>query len=144
MSKSSDYSSFGANPTVSKERWLKHAIAKLSKGYMLIVSKERHVANFYKGYEQYESCSYHAAHRLIRDGYVEEAGRHESGLMYALKEEHRIAFKQQKAPEPMEVVSVADDDDDDESGDVYAVEENLGEEVEEMDDSLEDDIAFEV
>ena len=84
MSRSSDYSSYGASPSVTKEKWMKHAIAKLSKGYNLIVSEERHVANFYKGFGDFESCSYKTARRLIKEGFVQKDGEDSMGFIYKL------------------------------------------------------------
>ncbi len=84
-----DYQYQGAFPTVSKEQWVKHSIKKLSKGYMLIVSKTRNVANFYKGYGDFETCSFHTAKRLIREGYLEETGEHMLGTLYQLKAEYK-------------------------------------------------------
>lgn len=84
-----DYQYQGAFPTVSKEQWVKHSIKKLSRGYMLIVSKTRNVANFYKGYGDFETCSFHTAKRLIREGYLEETGEHMLGTLYQLKAEFK-------------------------------------------------------
>ena len=79
--------SYGASPSVSKERWIKHAVHKLSKGYNLIIDKNRKVANFYKGYGDFESCSYKTARKLILQEFVDLVGDHEMGLEYTLKYE---------------------------------------------------------
>jgi hypothetical protein len=134
-----DYQYQGAFPTVSRDQWIKHTIKKLSKGYMLIVSKTRNVANFYKGYGDFETCSYHTAKRLIQEGYLEECGEHMLGTLYQLKAEFkeenpapRVA-KERTAPEKREPLlskkeSYAFDDE----------VENEALEEEETDTSLED------
>ena len=98
---SSQSFSFGASPSVTKERWLKHAVHKMNKGYNLIINNERKVANFYKGYGDFESCSYKTARKLVLQEFVELVGEHEMGLEYSLK-----------GGKSIEVDASPDDDDD--------------------------------
>lgn len=71
-------------PTVSKEKWINHAKAKMARGYVLIVGKERRTANFYLRPKGFEMCAYNVAKQLIRDGIVVEAGEHHLGTVYKL------------------------------------------------------------
>ena len=89
----SSQSYYGASPSVTKERWLKHAVHKLSKGYMLIVNSERRVANFYKGYGDFESCSYQTARALISGEFVESDGEDPMGIIYKLKSDTDVAIQ---------------------------------------------------
>jgi hypothetical protein len=73
------------SPTVSKEKWAAHARSKLSRGYVLIVGRERRNANFFKPSKGYEMCPYKIARRLVDEGIVKPADRtHHLGLVYVL------------------------------------------------------------
>ena len=122
---SSQSFSFGASPSVSKERWLKHAVHKMSRGYNLIVNKDRKVANFYKGFGDFESCSYQTARKLILHDYVELIGEHEMGLEYRLKSDKNI-----------EVGAVAVEEDEEDTDEVGIDTEDA---IEEDEDLLDDD-----
>ena len=113
--------SFGASPSVSKERWLKHAVHKLAKGYNLLVNHDRKVANFYKGYGDFESCAYKTARKLILHEYVELLGEHEMGLEYTLKSD-----------KDLDVTSVTEDD-------IDEVEMDADEVIEETTDVMNED-----
>ena len=89
MSDSVNYQHVGAYPTVSSEKWKQHAIKKLSKGYLLIISNTRNYANFYRGHESFESCSFRIAKKLLREGLLEESDTHMLGTIYQLKEEFK-------------------------------------------------------
>lgn len=71
-------------PTVSKDKWLNHALAKLSRGYVLIVGTERKSANFHSNEKGYEMCAYNVARQLIRDGHVRKVRDHHLGEVYEL------------------------------------------------------------
>lgn len=71
-------------PTVSKEKWVNHARAKMARGYVLIVGTKRRSANFYLKNKGYEMCGYDVAKYLIKEGIVEESGVHSLGTVYSL------------------------------------------------------------
>jgi len=118
---SSQSFSFRASPSVTKERWLKHAVHKMSRGYNLIVNKDRKVANFYKGFGDFESCSYQTARKLILHEFLELVGEHEMGMEYRLKTD-----------KDLDVASSSDDDDTDEDETIAA-----GDSTDALDDELE-------
>lgn len=123
-----NYQHIGAYPTVSAEKWKQHAIKKLSKGYLLIVSNTRNYANFYRGHENFESCSFRTARKLLREGLLVECGTHMLGTIYQLKDEFKFVIEPKDlvfAPqmrvidpdmEDMEDVTDAEDMDDMEGG----------------------------
>ncbi len=102
---SSEFKDSRAAPSVSREKWALHAHAKLSKGYVLIVSPVRKSANFFMPGKGYDPCPIITAKRLIEQGIVIADGKHPLGDRYRL------------APDvdPTLVVPpvVVDDDDDD-------------------------------
>ena len=98
MSDSGNYQHIGAYPTVTAEKWKQHAINKLSKGYLLIISNTRNYANFYRGHESFESCSYRTARKLLREGLLEESGTHMLGTIYQLKTEFKYAAIEKAPP----------------------------------------------
>ncbi|QXD17165.1 hypothetical protein GQ464_006005 [Rhodocaloribacter litoris] len=71
-------------PTVSRDKWVHHARTKMLRGYALIVSENRHTANFFMPGKGYEACPYHVARKMIREGLVVEGGRHTLGTLYLL------------------------------------------------------------
>ncbi len=71
-------------PTVSKDKWLNHALVKLSRGYVLIVGTKRRNANFHSNEKGYEMCAYDVARQLVRDGYVRKVREHYLGEVYEL------------------------------------------------------------
>lgn len=71
-------------PTVTKEKWRSHAIAKLERGYVLIVGTQRRNANFYQPGKGYEMCAYNVATQLVKEGFVVKAYDHHLGTAYAL------------------------------------------------------------
>src|SRR5690606_16332643 len=79
-----DYQERRTGPTVSKEKWVNHAKAKLSRGYVLIDGKSRKTANFYLMNKGYEMWGYDVAKQLIKDGLVVESGEHTLGTVYSL------------------------------------------------------------
>ena len=124
---SSQSFSFGASPSVTKERWFKHAVHKLAKGYNLIVNKDRKVANFYKGFGDFESCSYKTARKLITQEFVELIGEHDMGQEYRLKSDQDI-----------DIADAPDEDDTDEA------ETEAVDAIEEAKDVIEDEDLEEV
>lgn len=87
-------------PTVSKEKWRAHALAKLSRGYFLIVGTQRRSANFYLPGKGYEMCAYAVAQQLIREGALTEAGAHYLGTLYTLSAETAPPPRPVAAPKP--------------------------------------------
>lgn len=86
----------------SKERWAKHAISKLSKGYILIISKTRISANFHKPGSGFETCPHKTAMKLVRAGYLNETGEHDLGITYELKPEFVVTQgPKKKASKPV-------------------------------------------
>ncbi len=73
-------------PTVSKDKWVNHALAKLQRGYVLIVGTERKSANFHSKEKGYEMCAYKVARQLIKDGHVRKVRDHHLGDVYELVE----------------------------------------------------------
>ena len=71
-------------PTVSKDKWINHAVNKLSRGYVLIVGTEKKNANFHSKEKGYEMCAYNVARQLIRDGLVHKTREHHLGEVYEL------------------------------------------------------------
>ena len=133
----SSQSYYGASPSVTKERWLKHAVHKLSKGYILIVNSDRKVANFYKGYGDFESCSFQTARELINGGFVEEDGDDPMGIVYTLKSDKDIDITTSEHD---------DEDEEDDSANIdteAALEEEEANLDEELEDNEEADIDFE-
>ena len=102
----------------SKERWAKHAISKLSKGYKLIISQTRVSANFHKPGSGFETCPHKTAVKLVRAGYLNETGEHDLGIVYELKPEFmesatpkkKAAKKPKKVEAPKEEVEIELDD----------------------------------
>jgi hypothetical protein len=152
---SSGSSEFRISPTVSKEKWAIHARAKLLKGYVLIVARERKTASFFKEGRGFEPCPYKVAKALIELGMIEEAGNHFLGIKYVLStgapvppvlvvdddDEPEIAPPREKETSSME--GMLDDleeetsDDDGDSDDAETTE--GGEEEEEADEDEADD-----
>jgi hypothetical protein len=89
-------------PTVSKDKWVNHAKAKMAKGYVLIVGTARRNANFYSKEKGYEMCAYNVAKQLIKEGAVVKTGEHHLGEVYELvappppepKTKHRVEEEQ--------------------------------------------------
>lgn len=71
-------------PTVSKDKWVNHAKAKMTRGYVLIVGTRRRTANFYSKEKGYEMCAYNVAKQLIKDGAIVKTGEHHLGDVYEL------------------------------------------------------------
>ena len=81
-------SSDTVSPSVSKDKWVRHALQKLSKGYVLILGKGKRTANFFKPGSGYEMCAYNVALQLVRDGLVTESRPHYLGTIYRSEEHH--------------------------------------------------------
>lgn len=71
-------------PTVSREKWRQHALAKLARGYVLIVGTQRKAANFYLAGKGFEMCAYPVATQLVKEGLVVKAYDHHLGTAYRL------------------------------------------------------------
>lgn len=137
-SNSSDYQERRVGPTVSKDKWVNHAKAKLSKGYTLVIGKNKRTANFYLRSKGFEMCPYNVAKQLVKDGLVVEAGEHPLGTMYRLADNvPPVEVKRKPTPvakieEQPEVVEIDDEDVDDDVDDV--------DEVDEADDAVDDEV----
>lgn len=68
--------------TLPVDRWVKLAIGKLSKGYMLIVGERN--AQFFQRGRGYEPCPMPVAKMLVKEGLVTEKGTNEKGTIYHL------------------------------------------------------------
>ncbi len=117
MASLKEYQSLSAPPSVSTEQWKKHALKKMSSGFLLIISDTRNLARFYKGNGALENCSYRTAMRLLRQGYLEEVGMHITGTLYQLSEFHRdrLALASITQSQMGAVLLVEEDDYDEES-----------------------------
>lgn len=71
-------------PSVSQDKWIQHALAKLARGYVLIVGTHRRTANFFLPNKGYEMCSYRVARQLIREGSVAKTRDHHLGEVYEI------------------------------------------------------------
>lgn len=126
-----------ASPSVSKDKWIRHALQKLSKGYILIVGNGKRTANFFKPGMGYEMCAYHVALHLVRTQLVAESHTHYLGTAYALTPEGQALLA--GAPPKRKTRVVHDDDEDDDASLPIALsdaEETL--DVDEADDETED------
>ncbi len=137
---SEDYLDSRAAPSVSREKWALHAHAKMSKGYVLIVSTARKSANFFMPGKGYDPCPIITAKRLIEQGLVVADGRHPLGERYILAPD---ADPTRVAPKGR-----VDDDDDDTTADsedladvldAVASDEDADSDDDEEEDLLKDD-----
>ena len=130
----------GTASTISGEKWFKHITWKLSRGYDLLVRSDREIANFYRGYGDYEPCSYKMARQMIKAGYLVEKGEEENGTYYGLVEELVEAPSKKKTAKKEKPKPVAKKVDEDELLD-DDLEDLDGEEgLEDDDDLLADDV----
>lgn len=106
---SSEFKDSRAAPSVSREKWALHAHAKLSKGYVLIVSPVRKSANFFMPGKGYDPCPIITAKRLIEQGIVIADGKHPLGDRYRLAPDVDATLVVPPTPK----LRVDDDDDDD-------------------------------
>jgi hypothetical protein len=108
---------------------------------LLLISQTRNLARFYKSEYEIENCSYKIAKRLLQEGYVEEVGEHEKGLLYGLsdsKKDEVASFKiADKKNKDLKKVDFQDDEDEDDDDAEYDLEEDLGDDLEE--ESLKSD-----
>ena len=74
----------GSTSTLVGDKWYKHIIWKLSRGYDLFIREDRDIANFYRGFGDFEPCSYKIAKQMIKAGYLVEKGEEENGKYYSL------------------------------------------------------------
>ena len=140
MGSPGDYQYQGAFPSVSKEQWVKHALKKLSKGYVLIISDERGVANFFRGAGDLEPCSMHTARRLVRQGFVQSSGKNDLGDLFEIKPEFREDPKNKPAvAKPPTITRYDDDDLDDDNSDDLEEELLSDMKIEDNDDDMESD-----
>ena len=109
-----EYQALGAAASVSNEQWKKHALNKLSSGYMLLVSRNRSLARFFKNENELENCPFKIAKRLVNQGYVEEFGENERGILYALSDSKKEEVALAKVVDVKNKEKVRDDFQDDE------------------------------
>ena len=88
------------------------------------MNKDRKVANFYKGFGDFESCSYQTARKLILHDFLELVGEHEMGIEYKLKSD-----------KDLDVVPGSDDDDD-----ADEVSMSASDEMDDSTDAIDDDL----
>lgn len=72
------------SPSVTKEKWFKHAVRKLASGYVIIVDPELKNANFFKPGKGFEMCAYSTAKEMIRAGIIGEDRTTHRGVHYTL------------------------------------------------------------
>ncbi len=96
-----DYQDRRVGPTVSKDKWVNHAKNKLSRGYVLIVGKNRRSANFYMRSKGFEMCPFNIAKQMIKDGIIVEAGEHHLGTMYQLAQDVPPVETKKRPAEPI-------------------------------------------
>lgn len=112
------------------DRWVKLALGKLSKGYLLIIGERN--AQFFQRGRGYEPCPMPVAKLLVKEAIVVSAGDHERGLAY------RLAGDQLKGWSLARQVKVRDEEDEDEimsAGEDETIEVEDSEDVEDEDDS---------
>jgi hypothetical protein len=107
----SDFQERRVGPTVSKDKWINHAKTKLSKGYVLIVGKNKRTANFYLRSKGFEMCPHNVAKELIKEGIVVEDGEHPLGIIYKLAGDVTPIVQKSK-PAPVDSEEPADELDD--------------------------------
>ncbi|ARA93196.1 hypothetical protein AWN76_008515 [Rhodothermaceae bacterium RA] len=100
--------SLRTSPSVTREKWYKHAVRKLAGGYVLIVNAERKNANFFKPGKGFEMCAYNTARELIRSGAVVQTRMHYRGAQYELADLSLL----QEGPLPAPARRDEDDEDD--------------------------------
>ena len=90
----------GIPPSISRDKWTRHALHKMTRGYCIILSTERRSACFFMAGKGYEGCPYKAARQLILDGFIVEGGKHPLGTIYLLDPEalNRAAAPQTRTP----------------------------------------------
>lgn len=143
----SEYRESRSAPTVSRDKWILHARAKLDKGYSLIISEGRKNASFFLAGRGYEPCPFVTAKRLVELRVVEPSGKHPLGALYTLSPnavDLNTAIKQD--PDEVDLVRT-DDDDDSGSGLLTALDSLEGEGDDELeaddDDSSDEEAADE-
>ncbi len=124
----------------------------MSRGYVLVVSKNKKNANFFMTTKGYEMCPFNVAKQLIKDGIVVEDGEHHLGTRYKLAEDVAVAPPEPRRraarpaappaePEPEPVIADIPDEDEDEVVDDEEAEDEEGDEAEDdpADDTEEDE-----
>lgn len=137
MAESKDVHFTTALSSDSKERWAKHAVNKLLKGYRLIISRTKKTANFHKESTGFETCPHRTAMRLVREGFLIKTGEHSLGGIYELKPEFKAKPTSKKKSPPIAPVKVKTpiEDENDELIDP----DELDDVIDELDDDLEEE-----
>ncbi len=115
--------------TLPVDRWVKLALGKLSKGYMLIVGERN--AQFFQRGRGYEPCPMPVAKLLVKEGLVTEKGSHEKGTIYHLAGDGARVWTY------VPPAKARDEDDEDE---LLVAEEDETIDVGDTDDSDEDEV----
>lgn len=118
--------------TLPVDRWVKLALGKLSKGYMLIVGERN--AQFFQRGRGYEPCPMPVAKLLVKEGLVTEKGTHEKGTIYHLAGDGARVWSY------VPPTKARDEDDEDE---LLGAEEDATMDVGDTDDADEEDEAEE-
>lgn len=122
-------------PTVTRDKWRTHILTKIARGYVLIISPEKRIANFFMRGKGYETCAFDVAKQLVNSGLLVKAFDHHLGTAYTLAEPLELT------PPPPTPKPVLDDDDDDDMSDLL---DELAESNPEEEDDFEDDIEDEI
>lgn len=93
-------------PTVTRDKWRSHILTKLNRGYVLIVSSEKRIANFFMRGKGYESCAFDVARQLVNSGLLVKAFDHHLGTAYTLAEPLELT-----PPPPPSRIDLDDEDD---------------------------------
>lgn len=83
------------SPSVTKEKWFKHAMRKLAAGYVIIINQEHKNANFFKPGKGFEMCAYSTAKEMIRAGIIAEDRTTHRGVHYVLTD---VSFLETERP----------------------------------------------
>jgi hypothetical protein len=93
----------GIQPSVSKDKWVRFAIQKMERGYVMILSDERKSACFFMSGKGYEGCSFKVARQMILDGLLVESGAHPLGKIYVLDADALARLSQPAPKTPLHV-----------------------------------------
>lgn len=93
----------GIQPSVSKDKWVRFAIQKMERGYVMILSDERKSACFFMAGKGYEGCSFKVARQMILDGLLVESGGHPLGKIYLLDTDALARLSQPAPKTPLHV-----------------------------------------
>lgn len=93
----------GIQPSVSKDKWVRFAIQKMERGYVMILSDERKSACFFMAGKGYEGCSFKVARQMILDGLLVDSGAHPLGKIYLLDPDALARLAQPAPKTPLHI-----------------------------------------